>query len=86
MVKDTRILYVLLSGIVIIFFEICNDYINFIVFLLTICVVASFQQSLVANLVLSEHTSEKKTLKKLQKQMNEISVAQKHLDAYVEEL
>jgi len=86
MIIHTRMLQCLMVFIMALFFEFTNEYVGYIIFTSTVLVVVSFQESLIINLSLPEHATKKQNLEKMQTEINDISVAQKHLDAYVDEL
>ena len=86
MIMHTRVLQGIVLFITALFFEFTTEFLGYIIFTSTLLIVVSFQEGLIINLSLPEHTTKKQNLRKIQSQINDISVAQKHLDAYVEEL
>ena len=86
MIMHTRVLQSIFIFILALFFEFTTEYIGYIIFTSSLLIIVSFQEGLIINLSLPDHTTKKQNLRKIQSQINDISVAQKHLNAYVDEL
>ena len=86
MIKHTRILQICMAIVVTIYLEYGESFFNTVIMILTMCSIASFHESLKLNFKPPDHTKQKFELKKMKKEMELISVAQKHIDAYASEL
>ena len=79
MIMHTRVLQGIMLFIAALFFEFTTEYIGYVIFTTTLLIVVSFQEGLIINLSLPEHTTRKQNLRKIQSHINDISVAQKTL-------
>lgn len=84
--KHTRILQIIMSMMVLFSFQFSQSFMDFTILTLSMCCIASFQESLLMNLKPPKNDEMSQRLKKLFKEAENISVAQKHLENYISEL
>lgn len=86
MVDHTRVLQTIMSMILIFSFQFSQSHMDFGLMLISMCFIASFQESLIINLNPPRDDDLEQRINKLIKEVETITVAQKHLENYISEL
>lgn len=86
MVDHTRVLQTIMSMILIFSFQFSQSHMDFGLMLISMCFIASFQESLIINLNPPRDDDLEQRINKLLKEVETVTVAQKHLENYISEL